>query len=101
MTALNGRKMAVGDIVFDVVKGSGRVTDNGNGVLNVTVDFGINGQMRFSQDGKFQGHQRLYWKPPVIIQARGPNDEAFDEAVKLLKMIYGVLVAYETKKQIS
>lgn len=98
MTTLNGRKMKVGDIVFDVVKGTGRVVDDGGGVLNVTVDFGTNGQMKFSQDGKFQGYQRLYWSNPIFIQPRGPQDTAFDEAKNLSQMIYKSLIAYEQKK---
>lgn len=99
MTTLNGKKLAVGDVVYDVLKGAGRVIDDGGGVLNVTVDFGTNGQMKFSQDGKFQGNQRLYWKPPLWLQPRGPQDEAYDQAVALTKMIYDFLVAYDTRKK--
>lgn len=98
MSSLNGRKMKVGDVVYDVLKGGGRVTNDGGGVLNVTVDFGAGGTMNFSQDGKFQGSQRLYWKPPYIMQPRGPDDEAYEQAVDMAKDIYAKLVSYENRK---
>lgn len=101
MTTLNGKSMKVGDIVYDVLKGAGKVIDDGGGVLNVTVDFGAGGQMKFSQDGKFQGNQRLYWKSPYLLQPRGPKDEAYEQTVALANIIYNFLVAYETKKQNS
>lgn len=91
--------MEVGNVVYDVLKGMGKVVDDGGGVLNVTVDFGVNGQMKFSQDGKFQGNQRLYWKPPYLLQPRGPHDEAYEQTIGLLSVIYEYLVSYETKKQ--
>lgn len=99
MTTLNGTKMAVGNVVYDVIKGAGRVVDDGGGVLNVTVDFGAGGTMRFSQDGKFQGQQRLYWKPPYLMQPRGPQDEPYEQTIALSKIIYDFLVSYETRKK--
>lgn len=99
MSTLNGKKMKVGNVVYDILKGAGKVIDDGGGVLNVTVDFGVNGQMKFSQDGKFQGNQRLYWKPPYLLQPRGPQDEAYEQTIALSKMIYDFLVSYETKQQ--
>lgn len=99
MSTLNGKKMQVGNVVYDVLKGAGKVIDDGGGVLNVTVDFGSHGQMNFSQDGKFQGYQRLYWKPPYLIQPRGQQDEAYEQTVALSKIIYDFFVSYETKQQ--
>lgn len=99
MSSLNGRKMQVGDIVYDLLKGAGKVTNDGGGVLNVTVSFGQNGVMNFSQDGKFQGVQRLFWQPPYLIQPRGPNDEAYEKAVGLANVIYDYLVSYENRKK--
>lgn len=99
MTTLNGKRMAVGDVVYDILKGAGKVIDDGGGVLNVTVDFGVGGQMKFSQDGKFQGNQRLFWKPPYLIQPRGPKDDAYEQTIALSNLIYEFFVSYETKKQ--
>lgn len=99
MTTLNGRKMAKGDIVYDVLKGAGRVVDDGGGVLNVKVDFGSNGTMSFSQDGKFQGYQRLYWKPPYLVQPRGPKDEAYEHTVALVGIIYEYFASFEAKQK--
>lgn len=99
MSSLNGKKMQVGNIVYDVLKGAGKVIDDGGGVLNVTVDFGVNGKMNFGQDGTFQGHQRLYWKPPYLIQPRGPQDEAYEQTVALSQMIYNFFISYEINKQ--
>lgn len=95
MTTLNGKKMQKGNVVYDILKGAGKVIDDGGGVLNVTVDFGSSGQMKFSQSGEFQGHQRLYWREPYIIQPRGPNDPAYEKAVELMKLIYEQLRSYE------
>lgn len=100
MSSLNGIKVKVGDVVYDILKGAGRVIDDGGGVLNITVDFGpTGGTMRFGQDGTFQGHQRLYWKPPYILQPRGPNDIPYEQTTALLAMIYDFLVSYETKEK--
>lgn len=99
MATLNGRKMAVGDVVYDVLKGAGKVVDDGGGVLNVKVDFGPNGQMMFSQDGKFQGHQRLYWMPPYLLQPRGPKDEAYEHTIALSRMIYEYFLSFEAKQK--
>lgn len=96
MTTLNGKKMQKGNVVYDILKGAGKVIDDGGGVLNVTVDFGSSGTMKFSQSGKFQGYQRLYWREPYIIQPRGPNDPAYEKAVGLMKIIYDHLRSYET-----
>lgn len=101
MTTLNGLSMKRGDVVYDIIKGAGTVINDGGGVLNVTVDFGASGQMNFTQDGKFQGQQRLYWKNPVFLQARGPNDQAFDATMKLLPVLYEFLTAYEIRQKNS
>ena len=98
MSSLNGRKIKKGDIVYDILNGAGRVTNDGGGVLNVTVDFGTNGTMNFTQDGKFQGKQSLYWKQPRLFQPRGPDDEPYEKTVELSKIIYDYLVAYETRQ---
>ncbi len=97
MSTLNGRKMKVGDVVYDVLKGAGQVVADGGGVLNVKVRFDENDEMMFPQDGKVHGRQRLYWKEPYIFMPRGPDDEAYDEAIDLAKVIYNRLVARERR----
>lgn len=91
MSSLNGRKMQVGDVVYDVLKGMGQVVRDGGGVLNVVVRFSEGNEMAFQQDGKFQGVQRLYWKPPYFVQPKGPDDDAYDQTVRLAKAIYDEL----------
>lgn len=98
MVSLNGREIQVGDVVYDILKGAGKVTDNGGGVLAVTVDFGESGTMKFAQDGTFQGVQRLYWKAPYVFQPRGPSDEPYELAIQLSQLIYNFLVQYEKRK---
>lgn len=98
MVTLNGRRMLEGDIVYDVLKGAGRVVDDGGGVLNVRVSFGENDIMQFSQEGKFQGHQRLYWRPPYLIQPRGPKDDAYEHTIALSRIIYEYFQSFETKQ---
>jgi len=39
MSSLNGRKMKLGDVVYDVLKGMGQVVRDGGGTLNVVVRF--------------------------------------------------------------
>lgn len=97
---LNGRKMRKGDTVYDILKGAGQVVNDGGGVLNVTVDFGVKGgRMSFAQDGTFQGARRLYWKPPYIVEPRGPVDEPYEKAVALFRVIYEHFLGYETRNQ--
>ena len=88
MSSLNGRKMKVGDIVHDILKGAGKVINDGGGTLNVTVDFGANGKMNFTQDGAFSGVQRLYWKQPFIFKPRGPDDKPYEQAIEFAQMAY-------------
>lgn len=92
--SLNGRKMQVGDMVYDILKGAGRVIDDGNGVLNVRVEFSKGDTMSFAQDGIAHGVRRLYWKPPVVLEPTGPNDKAWEDAMSLVLPIYQKLVAY-------
>lgn len=101
MSSLNGRKMKVGDVVHDILKGAGRVINDGGGVLNVTVDFGANGKMSFAQDGTFSGVQRLYWKEPFIFQPRGPDDESYEQAIEFAKKMYEWFLNYEIRKKNS
>lgn len=101
MSSLNGRKMRVGDVVHDILKGAGRVVNDGGGVLNVTVDFGAGGQMSFAQDGTFGGVQRLYWKQPYIFQPEGPDDEAYELAVTFARQAYEWVKTHATHKQNS
>lgn len=91
--------MKVGDVVYDVLYGSGRVINDGGGVLTVVVDFGSHGQMSYSQDGKFGGVQRLYWQAPYLLQPRGPDDEAYEQTIALMQSIYQHFVSYETVKK--
>lgn len=95
MSSLNGRKMQVGDVVYDVLKGMGQVVRDGGGVLNVVVRFAEGNEMSFAQDGTYQGVQRLYWKPPYFVQPTGPDDKAYDQTIKLAKAIYETLRANE------
>ena len=99
MDTLNGRKMEVGDVVYDILKGMGQVVKDGGGVLNVTVQFSVGNTMTFTQDGKFQGVQRLYWKPPYVFQPRGPDDKSYDQAITLAKVIYETLVLNENNSK--
>ncbi len=99
MSSLNGRKMKVGDIVHDILKGAGKVINDGGGELNVTVDFGANGKMNFAQDGTFSGVQRLYWKPPFIFQPRGPDDKPYEQAIEFAQMAYEWFKNYETREK--
>lgn len=96
---INGRKIQKGDVVFDILKGSGIVVNDGGGVLNVTVRFKEGNEMNFAQDGTFQGVQRLFWQPPFPLQAKGPQDEAYDLTVKLSKVIYEFLSNYVLRKK--
>lgn len=98
MAGLNGRQIKKGDVVHDVINGAGRVVDDGGGVLNITVDFGTNGRMNFTQEGKFHGKQRLFWAPLPTIQARGPNDEPYEKAMEMAQLIYAHLLSYETRQ---
>lgn len=88
MSSLNGRPMREGDVVHDILKGAGKVINDGGGVLNVTVDFGANGRMTFAQDGTFGGVQRLYWKQPFVFTPRGPDDKAYDRTIEFAKQAY-------------
>lgn len=101
MKTLNGRRMKKGDIVYDILKGSGQVVDDGGGVLNVTVRFSENSQMNFAQDGTFNGVQRLYWCAPYVFQPKGPDDEAYALTIKLAKVIYEFMSNYITRKKSS
>lgn len=96
---INGRKIKKGDVVFDVLKGSGIVVNDGGGVLNVTVRFSEGNEMNFAQDGTFQGVQRLFWSKPFPLQAKGPEDEAYELTVKLAKVIYEFLANYVLRKK--
>lgn len=96
---INGRNIKKGDVVFDVLKGSGIVVNDGGGVLNVTVRFSEGNEMNFAQDGTFQGVQRLFWKQPFPLQAKGPEDEAYELTVKLSKVIYEFLANYVLRKK--
>lgn len=98
MGSLNGRKMQLGDVVYDVLLGTGQVVNDGGGELMVTVDFGKRGRMNFAQDGTFNGQQRLYWREPYILQPTGPNDEAYEMTMGLVDVIYNYFKAYETRK---
>lgn len=95
MSSLNGRKMKLGDVVYDVLKGMGQVVKDGGGVLNVVVRFKEGDEVSYAQDGTFQGCKRLYWKPPYILEPRGPEDQAYDDAIALLTPIYEKLVMRE------
>ena len=97
--SLNGRNMQVGDIVHDILKGAGKVVNDGGGVLSVTVDFGAGGKMSFAQDGTFGGVQRLYWKQPYIFQPEGPDDEAYELALDLAKKTYEWVKSYEKRNK--
>ena len=68
--SLNGRKMQVGDIVHDILKGAGKVVNDGGGVLSVTVDFGAGGRMTFAQDGTF-GRSTFVLEAAVYIPTGG------------------------------
>lgn len=95
MSSLNGRKMQLGDVVYDVLKGMGQVVKDGGGSLNVVVRFKAGDELSYAQDGTFQGYKRLYWKPPYILEPRGPDDKAYDDAIALITSIYEKLVARE------
>lgn len=95
MSSLNGRKIKLGDVVYDVLKGMGQVVKDGGGMLNVVVRFKEGDEVSYAQDGTFQGCKRLYWKPPYILEPRGPDDKAYDDAIALLTPIYEKLVMRE------
>lgn len=99
MSSLNGRKMKLGDVVYDVLKGIGQVVRDGGGTLNVVVRFREGDELSYAQDGTFQGEKRLYWKPPYILEPRGPNDKAYDDAIALITPIYNKLVEREAGNQ--
>lgn len=86
--SMNGYKMEVGDVVYDVLKGAGKVIKDGGGKLNVVVRFGENDQMSFTQDGKFNSIQRLFWTDPFLFPPESPNDQAYLDTLELAKVIY-------------
>lgn len=97
MATLHGRKMQKGDVVFDILFGAGKVIDDGGGELNVVVSFSGEGEVRYSQDGKLSGRQRLYWKQPFFKTAKGPDDALFDLSVELMGHIYEKIAEFEKK----
>lgn len=97
MSTLHGRKMQVGDIVFDILFGAGRVIDDGGGELNVVVSFSNDGEVRYNQSGELSGRQRLYWKQPLVRTPKGPDDKLFDLVTKLSEHLYVEIEEYEKK----
>lgn len=97
MANLHGRKMKKGDIVYDILYGAGRVVDDGGGELNVLVSFSEDGMVRYSQDGKLSGKQRLYWSQPLVRVANGPDDVVFETTKKITDVVYEQLQEFFRK----
>lgn len=93
--SLHGYKMEEGDVVYDILKGAGSVVKDGGGKLNVLVEFGENDRMSFTQEGMFNGIQRLYWTDPFLFPPTVPDDQAYLDTLELAKVIYEKLKRME------
>lgn len=66
MSTINNEIVAVGDRIYDVVQGYGKVVDTSFGDIVVRFDNGI--RITFDNTGSYGGTRRLYWHNPVVIE---------------------------------
>ena len=65
MNRLDNEFVEIGDEVFDIINGSGRVVDSTSSTI--VVRFTNNRKMSFTQDGYYNGTRRIFWHNPIII----------------------------------
>lgn len=71
MVMLSDENAFIGDRVYDVVHGYGKIVDTAFGDIVVRFDSGI--RITFSEGGFYAGVRRLYWHNPVVVEPTKDN----------------------------
>ncbi len=88
MLELDGEVVSVGDSVYDIANGYGKVTDIRD--RYTTVLFLNRRRITFKDNGRLNGVRRLFWHDPLII-APPKNAARWQHLIKIVVGVRGML----------
>lgn len=71
MAMISNENAEIGDRVYDVVQGYGRIVDTAFGDIVVRFDSGV--RVAFDKTGSYNGVRRLFWHDPIVVEPTKDN----------------------------
>lgn len=72
MNRLDNEFVDIGDEVYDIINGAGRVIESTSSAI--VVRFNNNRKMSFDTSGNYNGTRRIFWHNPIIIAPEKDGD---------------------------